>query len=73
MASPILPLISLPWVDRDGRATIPFGTYMLSVSQGNLPNFPTLVNAVNDAAAAAAGVPVGGQYRNGSGLMIRVT
>lgn len=30
-------------------------------------------NAANDAAAAAAGVPVGGVYRNGSVLMIRVT
>jgi hypothetical protein len=29
-------------------------------------------NAANDAAAASAGVPVGGIYRNGSALMIRV-
>ncbi len=32
-----------------------------------------LVNAVDDAAAATAGVPVGQLYRNGSVLMIRVT
>jgi hypothetical protein len=32
----------------------------------------TLVNALNDAAAAAAGIPVGGLYRNGSVVMIRV-
>jgi hypothetical protein len=31
-----------------------------------------LVNAANDAAAAAAGVPVNGTYRNGSVLMVRV-
>lgn len=31
-----------------------------------------LVNAVNDAAAAAGGVAVSGLYRNGSVLMIRV-
>lgn len=31
-----------------------------------------LANAANDAAAAAAGVPVGGWYRNGSVMMIRV-
>ena len=31
-----------------------------------------LVNAANDAAAATAGVPVNGLYRNGSALMIRV-
>lgn len=30
------------------------------------------VNAVDDAAAAAAGVPVGNEYRNGSQLMVRV-
>lgn len=29
------------------------------------------VNAANDAAAATAGVPVGGVYRNGSILMVR--
>lgn len=32
-----------------------------------------LVNAVDDAAAATAGVPVGQLYRNGSVLMIRIT
>ncbi len=32
-----------------------------------------LTNAVNDAAAAIAGVPVGGIYRNGSVLMVRVS
>jgi hypothetical protein len=31
------------------------------------------VNAINDAAAAIAGVIVGGVYRNGSILMVRVT
>jgi len=32
-----------------------------------------LVNAANDAAAATAGVPVNGFYRNGSAVMVRVT
>jgi len=32
-----------------------------------------LVNALNDAAAGVAGVPINGVYRNGSLLMIRVT
>lgn len=36
-------------------------------------NLPPLTNAVNDAAAATAGVPVNGMYRNGSVLMVRVT
>ena len=33
----------------------------------------SLVNAVDDAAAATAGVPVGGIYRNGNFLLIRVS
>lgn len=32
-----------------------------------------LVNASNDAAAALLGVPIGGMYRNGSVLMVRVS
>ena len=32
-----------------------------------------LVNAANDGAAATAGVPINGLYRNGSVVMIRVT
>jgi hypothetical protein len=32
----------------------------------------TLVNAATDAAAQAAGVPIGGMYRNGSIVMVRV-
>lgn len=35
-------------------------------------NLPTLVNAANDAAAAAGGVNIGQMYRNGSQLMVRV-
>jgi hypothetical protein len=34
-------------------------------------NLPTLINAANDAAAKAKGVPVQGIYRNGSVLMQR--
>ena len=36
-------------------------------------NLATLINAANDAAAASAGVPMNGLYRNGSVLMVRVT
>lgn len=36
------------------------------------PSLTGLVNAANDAAAAGAGVPVGGIYRNGSVVMVRV-
>lgn len=36
-------------------------------------NIPTMINAANDAAAAAAGVAIGQLYRNGSIVQIRVT
>ncbi|RPF70445.1 hypothetical protein [Aurantiacibacter spongiae] len=36
------------------------------------PVLTDLENAADDAAAAAAGVPVGGVYRNGSNLQVRV-
>ena len=38
----------------------------LLVNPGALPDY------ADDAAAAAGGVPVGGRYRNGSVLMVRV-
>lgn len=37
-----------------------------------LPYGPASTSYANDAAAAAGGVPVGGVYRNGSALMVRV-
>ena len=40
-----------------------------SMSQGNAP---TLINAVNDAAAATAGVSVGQFYRNGNVIHVRL-
>lgn len=36
------------------------------------PKVSNLINAADDGAAAGAGVPVGGMYRNGSALMVRV-
>lgn len=36
-------------------------------------NLATSVSYANDAAAAAGGVPVGGYYRNGSVVQVRVT
>ncbi|MDI1265593.1 MAG: hypothetical protein PS018_20290 [bacterium] len=41
-----------------------------ALAAGGVPN--NLVNAANDAAAAAGGVAVGNMYRNGSVLMVRV-
>jgi hypothetical protein len=43
-----------------------------STLEGSFLPLPT-VNAVNDAAAASAGVAIGGTYRNGSVVMVRVT
>lgn len=65
---------SQPWIDpENGRPSPPFANYMLTVDLLlRLLNGLTLINAVNDAAAAAAGVPVGSLYRNGSIVMIRV-
>lgn len=39
---------------------------------GHANNQAALPDAANDAAAAALGVPVGGNYRNGSVLCVRV-
>lgn len=44
--------------------------FVVAMAAGNLPN--NLVNAANDAAAAAAGVALFQMYRNGSVLMVRV-
>jgi hypothetical protein len=42
-------------------------------SVGQLTEIVPSVNAANDATAAAGGVPVGGRYRNGSVVMIRIS
>ena len=41
----------------------------LGLADSSLNNLP---NAANDGAAATAGVAIGGLYRNGSVLMVRV-
>lgn len=63
-------------VDSSGRATQQFRDYLLKldalVSAIAAGNLPVLVNAANDAAAAAAGVVIGQEYRNGSVVQVRV-
>lgn len=63
-------------VDKDGRPTQLFRDYMAMVDRLLAAvvagNAPTLINAANDAAAAAAGVAIGQFYRNGSVVMMRV-
>lgn len=58
-----------PIADKGGNASQAFRDYMAELDRGDLP---VLVDAVNDAAAAAAGVAIGRMYRNGSVLMVRV-
>ena len=67
---------NFPIVDQSGRPTQLFRDYMArldalvaALAGGTAP---ALVNAANDAAAAAAGVQVGNLYRNGSVVMVRV-
>jgi hypothetical protein len=48
------------------------GTETFANKTLNAPRLSGLVNAADDAAAAAAGVPVGGMYRTGSDLKVRV-
>ena len=63
-------------VDDDGTTlhramSIDRATHQMTLAVA--PTITTLpINAANDAAAAAAGVPPGGEYRNGSVKMIRV-
>jgi hypothetical protein len=47
------------------------GVAALSVD-GNGWVFPRVVAAINDAAAAAAGVPIGAMYRNGNAVQVRL-
>lgn len=67
-------------VDKDGRATPLFRDFMAMIDQlltaMSVGNAPVMVNigasgtlAANDAAAQAAGVPVGGFYRDSVGVV----
>lgn len=48
--------------------------YLLAMdSMFRTAQYGQLINAANDSAAAAAGVPINGFYRNGSIVMVRVT
>lgn len=49
------------------------GQYPDAAHFGRARHPPGLPNFANDAAAATGGVRVGGMYRNGSALMVRVS
>lgn len=66
---------AFPIDDRGGKPSQNFRDYLTTIDAlivALLPGYtPTLTNAANDAAAAAAGVPIKGLYRNGSVVMQR--
>lgn len=65
-----------PWVTPDGHPSEALASFIQSAESLlkllNGTGGMTLTNAANDGAAAAANVAVGGLYRNGSVVMIRV-
>jgi hypothetical protein len=66
----VLPQISIPWVDKEGRPTPAFWQFMSAFAAGNIG---PLVSAANDTAAASAGVPINGLYQNAGAVRIRLT
>jgi hypothetical protein len=60
----------------DGYDQVTAGLPMTGPAVGQLATqegaFSGLGNFANDAAAEAGGVPVGGLYRNGNGIMVRL-
>jgi hypothetical protein len=68
-----LPGLDVPLVDKRDAPTPIWRNYLVALDQVvRTGNFGPLVNAVSDVAAAAAGVPVGGLYRNGNAVQVRL-
>lgn len=60
----ILPSPSIPWIDpKSGRPMPEFQRFMTLFAAGN---FGPFAQAANDAAAAKAGVSIGGVYQDAS-------
>lgn len=55
------------------RWLVQFWKFVGALPASNLSGLASLPNYANDTAAAAGGVAVGGLYRNGSVLMVRVS
>ena len=75
-----LPPPNFRWTNPDGTPSQVFLLYMQALDRlatalaGNNVGAPVqLTQAVNDAAAAAAGVAIGQLYKNGSAVLVRVT
>lgn len=69
-SKPLTPA-GIPVVRESGIPTIEFGAWLDYVNRFIAAPGP-LVAAANDAAAAAAGVPVGGLYRIANAVQIRL-
>jgi hypothetical protein len=67
MPTPDHPLVEH---DRDGRMLMQYQWYDFFAQVGQPA---TLIDALNDAAAKAAGVPLYGLYRTGSTVKVRMT
>lgn len=81
-----LPPSNFPWVDKVGKPQQSFLQWASSLdaalraffgattasNAAGAPQVGPLVNAVNDAAAAGAGVPVNGLYHNAGAVRIRL-
>ncbi len=65
-----LPPITTSIVDAKGVPTIAFAQFLSAQSANNIGPLPS---AVDDAAAAKAGVPVNGLYQNSGSVRIRVS
>jgi hypothetical protein len=66
-----LPSATLPWIDpKTGRPAEGFRLFMTLFAAGN---FGPFVSASSDAAAAKAGVSVGGVYQNAGALRVRLS
>ena len=72
---PPLPPLNFAWFDpATGIPTQQFGQWVAAVDRIlRAGQFGTLINAANDAAAAKAGVAVGGLYRLTNSVQIRLT
>jgi hypothetical protein len=69
-AKPLGPA-GVPVVHTDGVPTTEFGAWLDYVNRFIAAPGP-LVSAANDAAAAVAGVPLGGLYRVGNAVQVRL-
>jgi len=71
------PPVSFAWIDpKTGMPTQVFAQYMAALDQlirGFTAGQAGLINAVNDAAAATAGVKIGQLYRTANAVQIRLT